>query len=230
MTALEDLPASFTGRMPCGDCAALWHHFNVYPDGRFTLHRILVGKSETDFDKSGRWTSEAKRLELRFDDNERMLLEIRDQDTLRLLDKQGQSSTSQRNYELVRMNKFGSVVRAPARLPLQGTYWKLTRLGQEPSLVSANQPEVHFTLYPTQIVTGSGGCNRFRGGYTLNGKQIEFKDMARTLMACRNGLDQEKTFHDALGAAKRWHITDETLELIDDLGAIVATFKGQFGG
>lgn len=69
---------------------------------------------------------------------------------------------------------------------------------------------------------GSGGCNRFTGGYTLDGDKLSFGAMAQTNMACvEAAMDQEQRFHQALGAVRGWRIENGLLHLTDGQGATV---------
>ena len=56
-------------------------------------------------------------------------------------------------------------------------------------------------------VSGSGGCNRMMGGYTLTGEGLTFSQMAATMMACPEALmTQERRVFDALAAVTRFDI------------------------
>lgn len=69
---------------------------------------------------------------------------------------------------------------------------------------------------------GSGGCNRFTGGYTLDGTSLRIGQMAQTNMACvEAAMDQEQRFHQALGAVRGFRIENGILHLTDDRGATV---------
>ena len=69
---------------------------------------------------------------------------------------------------------------------------------------------------------GSGGCNRFTGGYTLEGASLRIGQMAQTNMACAEAaMGQEQRFHQALGAVRGWRIENGILHLTDDRGATV---------
>jgi len=69
---------------------------------------------------------------------------------------------------------------------------------------------------------GSGGCNRFTGGYALDGAALRFDRMASTQMACEpEAMDQERRFHEALGAVRGWRMEGGALHLTDAAGAIL---------
>jgi heat shock protein HslJ len=80
--------------------------------------------------------------------------------------------------------------------PLENTYWKLTRVGNAPVVVVAQQREAHFILDPTtRRVSGSGGRNRLTGSYAVNGDQLTFGQMAGTMMACPEGMARLEARH-----------------------------------
>ncbi len=91
--------------------------------------------------------------------------------------------------------------------PLEGTYWKLIRLGDVSVAAPSSKREPHLTLdAQARRVTGSGGCNRVTGSYEVNGDRLSFSRMARTKMACVDGMENETDFLKALEQAKTWRI------------------------
>lgn len=69
-------------------------------------------------------------------------------------------------------------------------------------------------------VSGSGGCNRFTGGYTLDGASLRLGQMASTRMACVPAtMDQERRFFDALAAVTGWRLENGLLHLTGARGA-----------
>ncbi len=69
---------------------------------------------------------------------------------------------------------------------------------------------------------GSGGCNRFTGGYTLDGAALRFGAMASTNMACvPAAMDQEARFHRALAEVAGWRMDGGILHLTNAGGAPV---------
>jgi copper homeostasis protein (lipoprotein) len=117
-------------------------------------------------------------------------------------------------------------VAASSAASLENTYWKLIALRGTPVAMSDRQREPHLILQPEQHrVTGSGGCNRLAGGYTLAGDRLTFGRAAGTMMACADGMEQERAFLDALAAAARWRIDGQRLELLDSRGEVLARFE-----
>jgi uncharacterized lipoprotein YbaY/heat shock protein HslJ/uncharacterized lipoprotein NlpE involved in copper resistance len=97
------LPATFAGVMPCADCASVAQTLTLRADGLYRLRRSYNDKSGGPFAELGRWTADErdKRLTLR-SGSETLLFEVKDHETLRLLDRLGQPITSNANLDLRR--------------------------------------------------------------------------------------------------------------------------------
>jgi uncharacterized lipoprotein YbaY/heat shock protein HslJ/uncharacterized lipoprotein NlpE involved in copper resistance len=97
------LPATFAGVMPCADCAGIDQTLTLRADGLYRLRRTYEGKPDGPFTELGRWTADerGKRLTLH-SGSETLLFEVKDSETLRLLDRLGQPITSDANLDLRR--------------------------------------------------------------------------------------------------------------------------------
>ena len=113
---------------------------------------------------------------------------------------------------------------------LENTYWKLTALrGRAVAPPAERQREAHLILQPAQRrVVGSGGCNRLSGSYTLDGERLAFGRTAGTMMACRDGMDQERALLDTLAQVARWRIDGQRLMLLDERGAPLLQFDAVY--
>ena len=73
--------------------------------------------------------------------------------------------------------------------------------------------------------SGSGGCNRFTGGYRLDGSLLAFAPLASTRMACQPELMQaENEFFAALGRVAQASVADGELVLADAGGGELLRF------
>lgn len=116
-----------------------------------------------------------------------------------------------------------------ATAELENTYWKLTRLGDQPVLVGERQREPNLVLHQQdRRVAAFGGCNRMSGGYTVEGTRIEFSQLASTMMACAEGMDTEQALAAALDRARSYRIIGEHLDLFDQAGELVARFEARY--
>jgi len=62
-------------------------------------------------------------------------------------------------------------------------------------------------IAPDGVVTGTAGCNRFRGKAILDGERISFAQLVTTKMHCTPAaMDQEQRFRRALEATQRFRI------------------------
>jgi putative lipoprotein len=71
-------------------------------------------------------------------------------------------------------------------------------------------------------VTGSGGCNRFRGRYTRDGSALAIGPLAGTRKACPAAvMNQEANFYEALGRVRGYRFDKGLLYLLDAGGKSV---------
>ncbi|WP_260706184.1 YbaY family lipoprotein [Edaphobacter flagellatus] len=116
---------------------------------------------------------------------------------------------------------------APADEPLRETYWKLMELRGKPVNAANQQQEAHLVFRTGDRLSGSGGCNRLMGGYSVEGNTLHFKGIGSTMMACAQGMDIEQAFLAALNKVETWKITNNTLELYDSGAKLLAKFEAR---
>jgi len=114
---------------------------------------------------------------------------------------------------------------APGQCDLHGSGWKLVNLSDEPAVASPEQPEPHLTVtVDEQRVPGSGGCSQVTGSFERDGDRLRFSRMVSTMMACPDGMDQEKRLLDGLERVKRYRSRGGRLEQVDGIGTAIARF------
>lgn len=104
---------------------------------------------------------------------------------------------------------------------LTNTRWRVTRLDDQPVTVPDGGEAPHLRLHPGDSrVTGFAGCNQVMGRYELgeNGN-LQFPQLASTLMACPDTGEQEQRLMRALEAVTGFEIDGSHLMLRDDQGA-----------
>ena len=106
---------------------------------------------------------------------------------------------------------------------LTGIYWQLTSLNDAAPIEGTGLS----ARFLDGRVSGSAGCNRYNGTYTVNGSQIEFGEaMASTMMACDEAvMQQEQAYFKALAEAKSFTATAEKLTLMDSGGKVLAEYS-----
>lgn len=106
---------------------------------------------------------------------------------------------------------------APPIDNLTGIKWRVVELSGHPvaTPLRGERPFILFDAAKRQA-TGYAGCNRFFGGYELDGAALRFGPIGATKMACpdlEEGLETE--FFKVLDAARGWEIVGETLRLLN---------------
>jgi len=72
-------------------------------------------------------------------------------------------------------------------------------------------------------ISGSDGCNRFGGSYTVEGSRLSVgENMMSTMMACPN-MEQSMAFKTALKNAKVYENDGKTLTLLGEKGEVLET-------
>ncbi len=94
-----------------------------------------------------------------------------------------------------------------ATTELPGTSWELVEIdGAAP----AADPPPTLTFEDDGTVSGSGGCNTFSGGVTIDGTSLSFGPLASTQMACPDPVGQEEqAFLLAMDEVTEYTIDDE---------------------
>jgi putative lipoprotein len=120
----------------------------------------------------------------------------------------------------------GSTSAHPPDVSLTDTYWKLTEIDGQPAALGAGERELHMVLTSEGVrVRGFSGCNRFTGSYELNEDRLRFKVLAVTRMACREGMEQEQRFLEALGGVVRFTASGASLALYTGDERLILRFR-----
>jgi heat shock protein HslJ len=118
----------------------------------------------------------------------------------------------------------------PARppSPLERVRWRLESMRTESAEAAAPIEGSELTaLFDSDRVTGSGGCNRFTAGYTLDGDHVTVSHAAATQMACPQPgiMEQEGAYLRALHHVARFRLQDGALTLEDTAGAPLLVYR-----
>ena len=108
--------------------------------------------------------------------------------------------------------------------------WRLSNM-TEPPFPTPMLPSTEITAdFSGDRVTGSGGCNRFNGGFKTKGNQLSIDPLATTRKACEEGvMTQESRFLKGLQTAQRYEVNDQGLQIFykTDQGSGVLRFVSQ---
>ena len=227
--SIPGLPATFVGMIPCADCPGIRYQVNLFADHTFSS-RMTYSERNTSFDDSGSWQfgSDERTVLLQGVHGAPQKLRLRDKDTLRMLDADGHEIESKLNYDLERTPAFAPIEPSGGVTSLENTNWRLTFLGDTPVATASKHGEPYLILdSKSRPVSGWGGCNRLTGNYQLGGEHLTFGHMARTLMACTEGMDTEEAFLKALSQTKTWEIEGQQLDLLDGDGHLLARLEAR---
>ncbi len=139
----------------------------------------------------------------------------------------GAGSTVSMLLRMVPPATVGSILGPVASMPvpLEESNWTLTHLGDQPLKASSSDREITLHFDKTnQRVTGSAGCNRLTGGYSLKGNALSFTPLATTRMSCPDD-NLETRYLAALDKVTTYRIAGARLELLAADGAMLARFE-----
>jgi heat shock protein HslJ len=139
-----------------------------------------------------------------------------------------QANTLQRDGDELRIGYQGGTLRfermepaAPAQL--EGTTWELVSFVTEGAASSALAGSTVTVEFAGGQLSGSGGCNSYGGGYTLDGDDITVSEIVMTEMACMDEavMAQEQAFLNNLRAATSVAVEGNELRIQHPGGALV---------
>jgi heat shock protein HslJ len=110
----------------------------------------------------------------------------------------------------------------------EGVRWDLTQYAVDGTLTDVPWDVDATLLMEDGTASGSGGCNTFSTGYTLEADVLTFQpEMASTRMACPDEqMAVEDAYLEALPTVANWVITEEgSLEFSANEGQVVLAFE-----
>ncbi|MCU0621006.1 MAG: META domain-containing protein [Gemmatimonadales bacterium] len=113
---------------------------------------------------------------------------------------------------------------------LAGTAWTVTGYsnGKQAVVSVASGSELTLEFAPDGKVSGSAGCNRFTGSYTLEGSAVQFGPAATTRKLCATPegvMEQEAQFLAALASAATLRQEGDAMELRRADGALAVSAR-----
>lgn len=150
---LRNLPATFTGNVPCDGCPGVRYELNLYPDDTFFVRNTRMVRGSAAEDDLGSWvlSSDRRVIILRMASGGTERFAIRDNTTLRRLDARGRESEGGQAQDLrrvtfnpldVRVTVSGAYAREGGEARLiecsTGQVWRVTGDGLPP--VATRQP------------------------------------------------------------------------------------------
>ena len=120
---------------------------------------------------------------------------------------------------------------AQRQTPLEGTAWVVDgiAIGDDAVSSTVGGSEAELT-FDTGRVSGSTGCNRLTGSYTVDVTEgsISFAQIATTKQLCEPDVAaQEQAILAAIDAAASYSIEGSTMTLSDAAGSFLLSFAGR---
>ncbi|HEX7556812.1 MAG TPA: META domain-containing protein, partial [Leptolinea sp.] len=127
------------------------------------------------------------------------------------------------------INKTPATEETDIPATLVGSNWILIQFGsvQTPTVVIGDsEPNLFFQV--DGHFTGSTGCNRFNGIYTIEGDRIHLSSIASTRKMCPTPtgmLEQEQSVLKTLELAERYQLAGDQLSIFSEGDSRVITYK-----
>jgi heat shock protein HslJ len=106
-------------------------------------------------------------------------------------------------------------------LALEGVTWQVSEARTGAGALAPAGVTATFELQDGQI-TGSGGCNRFFGGYTVDGSSLTIEQLGSTMMMCDDAtMAFEQAFLAGLGEVAEYAVVGQQLHLFGADGTLL---------
>ena len=118
---------------------------------------------------------------------------------------------------------FTLVFAAMTPASIMGVNWLVTTLATENALsgpIAGSEPTLKFGT--DGIVSGTDGCNRYHGSYSVKGDGLSVGKLATTMMACPTAVSQQASdFTTALEGATTFALDGKTLTIFGEDGRML---------
>jgi heat shock protein HslJ len=215
-------PGMYQGVLPCADCQGIQTTLSLFPDNKYQISRVYLGKSEEVFRSNGAFTSDTKLNIIRL---ERSATEgpssykLQEGSLFQLdMNEKVIAGDMASRYKLVRLNT-----------DLLDRKWILTEINGKAVQKTEGMREMPFLLlsWKDERASGFAGCNTMGGRFELgNGNRIHFSELLSTLMACPD-LELENEFKQVLDRCDNFSINANTLTLNKAKMAPLARFRSE---
>lgn len=110
---------------------------------------------------------------------------------------------------------------------IQDTEWILIELNGRAIPAANSNKKPHFKLQSDSVIIGNGGCNNFRGKYSIASQNnINISTLVSTRMACMD-VDYETEFLTALEQSEKFEKQGDTLALLNSGAVTTAKFVNE---
>lgn len=113
------------------------------------------------------------------------------------------------------------------RTSLTGTFWRLQDVDDLSATKPADEKQPYILLNSDRTFRAYGSCNEMSGSYLVKGDLFLINRKPEIRLACPTGLGVENKLITAFEKTKSFRIVEDTLELLDGGGQILARFKAR---
>lgn len=237
---ISGLPATFAGKLPCADCAAIRYELTLSADASYSLKRSFEGAGSRVQHESGSWGYSSDRviLVLKSAGGSWSWFAVLPDNVLRAIDARGDSIGVRGPADLRRTDApdpgdrpapaNAPVTSAPVTVALSSADWTLTELANKPVRPTSRTHRAIVLVFDEDARTFSGqsGCNDLRGDFSADWRALTLTPRA-SMSPCRVDQGTERALGRTFKAARTYRITGTTLELFDEKGLSIARFEGK---
>jgi uncharacterized lipoprotein YbaY/heat shock protein HslJ len=235
---IAELPATFTGTLPCGDCPGIRYELTLAADATYAAKKTFEGSDRVQFE-AGSWDYSSDRvvLVLKSSHDAWSWFAVRPDHVLRAVDSRGQSIGLRAPVDLRRSGAVSSTVAtasrataatsAPVTTALADALWTLTELGTKPVRPASKTHRAIVVAFDANARKFSGvtGCNVLEGDFNASWRTLTLTPTS-PLPVCRIDQGTERAVSRTIKATRAYRITGTTLDLFDEQGARIARFEG----
>lgn len=214
-----DWQGVYHGVLPCADCPGIITAIQLNDDNTFVMSTSYIGKTEVE-QKSGSFTWDQSGSQITLEGLDEVTNPVYKVGENKLIPMDGGGNP-------VAGDRANQYTLTKESEDVTNKYWKLTSVNNKKVVMGQNQQkEPHMILHPfDSTVTGSGGCNGFRGTYELTANNgLSFSPLAATKMFCTENMDVENQMFKALTEASNYKVSGDSLFLFNNQKEKSATF------
>jgi copper homeostasis protein (lipoprotein) len=215
-----DWQGVYYGILPCADCEGILTTVQLNSDNTYVMSQKYLGKNGDIIKVNGSITwHESGNLVTLIGSNA---------STPPSYCKLGENKMTQLDLEgnLITGALAAQYALTKAREGFANKYWRLVMVSNKKIVINENQrKEPHIIFHHDLSVTGTGGCNNFRGTYQLTENNgITFSPLMATKMACMETTDVEALLFEALSETSSYTVEGDSLRLYNREKSKLATF------
>lgn len=215
-----DWMGRYTGVFPCADCEGI-ETTVVLSEDTFYLRQFYLGADVEPMEDSGdyKWTDNGSSVILKTSETDNMRFKV-GEGYLFLLQPDGSEPTGE-------LTEFYKLKKAFSNSELENITWELVELDGQKIDTSSDNRSFFILQSDEGRISGSLGCNRFFGSYTLEDPlQISFGPLGVTQMACQD-MKIENRLGEVFQNIDNYAIDGDKLYLHKARMAPVAVFKAK---